>query len=156
MMALNPGRPISPDRVLGFADAAATNAWLQANPERVLGGVHFSEQGARAGPAKSAPGTAAAASMRLQRVGIWGAGGEGAVQQGSPLDDPPSCSIFLLPCPAAGGRFDYLLQVNTSVRYFKDKWIDPNFYYQASWADEEPLVRCAWAQERPCHSVPRG
>jgi hypothetical protein len=28
------------------------------------------------------------------------------------------------------GRFDYLLQVNMSVRYFKDEFYDPNFYYQ--------------------------
>ncbi|KAI7842323.1 hypothetical protein COHA_003963 [Chlorella ohadii] len=32
--------------------------------------------------------------------------------------------------PGGAGAFDYLLQVNTSVRYFKDEFYDPNFYYQ--------------------------
>lgn len=41
MMNNNPGRPISADRVLRFDNVSATNAWLLANPERVVGGVHF-------------------------------------------------------------------------------------------------------------------
>lgn len=65
MMAANPGRPISPDRVLSFADGAATSAWLTANPERVLGGVHFSDSG-------RAPGVL---DYLLQ---VWWDGGRGA------------------------------------------------------------------------------
>ncbi len=42
MQANNPGRPISDDRVLGFSSPDDVNAWLMDNPERVLGGVHFS------------------------------------------------------------------------------------------------------------------
>lgn len=39
-------------------------------------------------------------------------------------------------CPAAcppadpGPGLDYLLQVNTSVRYFRDQFSDPNFWFQ--------------------------
>ena len=45
LAASNPGRPIAPDRVLSFANAEAANAWLRDNPERVMGGVHFSARG---------------------------------------------------------------------------------------------------------------
>ncbi|KAL4859820.1 ABC transporter A family member 2 [Chlorella vulgaris] len=76
MQANNPGRPISDDRVLGFTSPDAVNAWLMDNPERVLGGVHFSFN------------------------------------------------------EAAPSQVDYLLQVNTSVSYFKDKFQDPTFFMQ--------------------------
>ena len=52
MRARNPGRAISADRVVSFADMDAANAWLAQNPERVMGGVHFKtrgEQGWQAG-----------------------------------------------------------------------------------------------------------
>jgi len=41
MMARNPGRPISPERVLGFESIDQSNAYLRENIEKVLGGVHF-------------------------------------------------------------------------------------------------------------------
>ena len=47
MQASNPGRPIPGDKVLGFATPSDVNDWLTLNPERVLGGVHFSEEGER-------------------------------------------------------------------------------------------------------------
>ncbi|EFN57675.1 hypothetical protein CHLNCDRAFT_57211 [Chlorella variabilis] len=74
MQASNPGRPIPGDKVLGFATPSDVNDWLTLNPERVLGGVHFSEEG-------------------------------------------PT-------------QVDFLLQVNTSVQYFKDKFQDPTFFMQ--------------------------
>jgi hypothetical protein len=45
MQDSNPGRPIPADKVLGFATPSDANSWLTQNPERVLGGVHFSEGG---------------------------------------------------------------------------------------------------------------
>ncbi|GAB4824042.1 hypothetical protein N2152v2_011088 [Parachlorella kessleri] len=42
--ANNPGRPISPDAVQGFADIDSVNAWLLDNPERTTAIVHFQEQ----------------------------------------------------------------------------------------------------------------
>lgn len=41
MRTNNGGRTIEPARVKGFTGIAAANRWLMANPERVLGGVHF-------------------------------------------------------------------------------------------------------------------
>lgn len=51
MAGFNPGRPIDSSRVLGpdwqdsdnFQNQTSVNEWLTANPERVLGGVHFSQ-----------------------------------------------------------------------------------------------------------------
>jgi ABC-type multidrug transport system permease subunit len=74
IQAGNAGRPIPDDRVLSFATPSDANTWLLANPERVLGGVHFSE----AGPT----------------------------------------------------QVDFLLQVNTSVQFFKDSFQDPTFFMQ--------------------------
>ena len=49
MRARNPGRVISADSVLRFADVDAANVWLAANPERVMGGVHFKTRGEQGG-----------------------------------------------------------------------------------------------------------
>jgi hypothetical protein len=43
MMRNNPGRVIPDDRVLGFNNREEANVWLLANPDKVLGGVHFDE-----------------------------------------------------------------------------------------------------------------
>lgn len=85
----NPGRVIDPSAVLGFASISDANAFLDANPERVLGGVHFLLD-ANTGP--NAPPT---------EIPIAGA---------APLN------------------LNYILQVNSTVKYFKAKFQDPTFF----------------------------
>lgn len=75
----NPGRVISESAVQGFASIADANLFLAANPERVLGGVHF-------------------------------------------LLDANA------PSPPPGPGLDYVLQVNSTVRYFKARFQDPTFF----------------------------
>lgn len=75
----NPGRVISESAVLGFPSITDANLFLAANPERVLGGVHF-------------------------------------------LLDANA------PSPPPGPGLDYVLQVNSTVRYFKARYQDPTFF----------------------------
>jgi len=83
----NPGRVIDPTAVLGFASIADANRFLEANPERVLGGVHFILD-ANTGP-------------------------------NAPPTEIPSAEPFDL---------DYVLQVNSTVKYFKANFQDPTFF----------------------------
>ncbi len=86
----NPGRVIDPSAVLGFASISDANTFLDANPERVLGGVHFlldANTGPNATVTEVVPTVA-----------------------GAPLS------------------LNYVLQVNSTVKYFKAKFQDPTFF----------------------------
>jgi ABC-type multidrug transport system ATPase subunit len=85
----NPGRVIDPSAILGFTSIAEANTFLAANPERVLGGVHFLLD-ANTGPNATATEVPAAG--------------------GAPLD------------------LNYVLQVNSTIKYFKAKFQDPTFF----------------------------
>jgi ABC-type multidrug transport system ATPase subunit len=86
----NPGRVIDPSAVLGFASIEEANSFLTANPERVLGGVHF---------------------LLDANTG-------------------PNATTTEIPAPGAGAplALNYVLQVNSTVRYFKAKFQDPTFF----------------------------
>jgi len=83
----NPGRLIDPTAVLGFASIADANNFLEENPERVLGGVHFLLD-ANSGP-------------------------------NAPPTEVPSDAPFDL---------NYVLQINSTVKYFKANFQDPTFF----------------------------
>lgn len=144
MRSLNPGRNITEERVRGFADADAVNAWLRESnqTERVLGVVHFTRRGAWGGWPGSAGagqgGRAPVLDLQLAEVRKQASSGHTAVEcmHGRAADAArPAPHHWCTSTPDADpgvNRFNYLLQVNMSVRYFKDEWYDPNFYYQAS------------------------
>lgn len=160
MRSLNPGRNITEERVRGFANAEAVNDWLRESnqTERVLGVVHFTRRGARGGWPGSAgrgrdAGHRCATCIWLKSVRRLQAGTQqrNACTAGLQMLCSPAPHHWCTSTPDADpgvNRFNYLLQVNMSVRYFKDEWYDPNFYYQAS---RRRLGCSLWHS-----SVPRG
>lgn len=96
MRTNNPGRPIPLDRVLSFASIDEANAWLYANPQRVIGGVHF---------------------------------------------------LMSAATSTINGTVDYVIQTNSTTKFFKQRYQDPTFYSAVPLQvlTEREIARYIWA-----------
>ena len=94
-----------------FANMSATNAWLLANPERIPGGIHLQSRGAMG-----------AGRQQQRREQQQEEDHEFLLEQCGPRQIMAVCPCcpYRCCCAAAPGLVDYLLQVNSTVKYFKD------------------------------------
>lgn len=119
MMSSNPGRPIAADRVLRFDNVSTTNAWLLANPERVVGGVHFEGTEALGQCAKGHNFAERRGSRRAPRQP--GHSTHWAQRHACKRSPHPAQACPRSRRSRAGlGAFSFLLQVNQTPKFFKD------------------------------------
>ena len=142
----NPGRPIPSSKVLAFSGIDAANSWLSQNPERVSGGIHFSTTGQYGAwvphgkqhePRRGDPSLAALPGSQAL---LW-----------PPRPAPPRPLL-----PAVPGQFDFLLQVNTTVQYFKDVSRPQRGCCWRHYSAENGTGCCAFLLVVPAKEVPQG